>query len=139
MTKKELNRYFWLQHEIKEQYKRLKKLEAKQKNELVGDTVKDYHSGKGIPILIEGLPEEEWKAPALITALKEDIKKNIEESEKEVAKIEKYVQGIEDPQLREIFRARFLDCLQWEEVGEKNFIAADYARRLVREHFKRNK
>lgn len=134
MTKKELNRYFWLQHEINEQYKRLKKLEAKQKNELVGDTVKDYRSGKGIPILIEGIPEEEWEVPELIAALRKDIKKNIEESKKEVVKIEQFVQSVSEPKLRELMRSRFIDCLSWEEVGRQNYINADYARQLINKY-----
>lgn len=138
MTKKELSRYFWLQHEIREQNKRLVKLEGKMKNETVGDTVKDYRSGKGIPMMIEGLPEDEWKTPAIIVALEEDIEKNIEESKKEVVKIEQFVQGISDPQLRELMRCRFIDCMKWEEIAKANYIDASYARRLVREYIKNN-
>lgn len=139
MTKQELNRYFWLRHEIRRQEKRLERLRNKPTGEVVGDTVKDYRSGKGIPVLITGTPAEELTRPLMIGLLKEEIRKNIEESERAVVEIEKYIQGIKDPKLREIMRSRFIDCLDWKKVGEENYISPDYARQLIREHFRNNK
>lgn len=139
MTKQELNRYFWLQHEIRRQERRVEKLENKPTGEVVGDTVKDYRSGKGIPVLITGTPAEELTRPLMIGMLKEEIRKNIEESERAVIEIEQYVQGIEDPKLRELMRSRFIDCLDWQQVGEENFISPDYARQLIREYLRNNK
>lgn len=139
MTKQELNRYFWLQHEVSRQKRRLEKMENKPTGEVVGDTVKDYRSGKGIPVLITGTPAEELTRPLMIGLLKEEIEKNIRESEGAAVEIEKYIQAIDSPQLREVMRCRFLDCMKWEEIGEQNFMAPDHARRLVREHFAKQK
>lgn len=141
MTKKELNRYFWLRHEIEKQQKRLAKLEGKRsgQNDTVGDTVRDYRSGKGIPVRIEGMPSDAFTLPVMIGLLEEEIKKNIEESEREIVKIETYVQSIDNPQVREIMRCRFIDCMKWEEIGVQNYMAPDHARRIVREHFKKKK
>lgn len=139
MTKQELNRYFWLRHEVRRQEKRLELLQNKPTGEVVGDTVKDYHSGKGIPVLITGTPAEELTRPLMIGTLKEEIRKNIEESERAAVDIEKYIQSIKDPKLREIMRSRFIDCLDWQKVGEENYINPDYARQLIREHFRNNK
>lgn len=138
MTKQELNRYFWLNHEIRRQKKRLERLEDKlsRQNDTVGDTVRDYRSGKGIPVRIEGIPTDAFTLPVMIRLLEEEIRKNIKESERAVVAIEKYVQNINDPKVRELMRSRFIDCLSWEEVGAQNFINADYARQLINKHVK---
>ena len=138
MTKQELNRYFWLNHEIRRQKKRLERLEDKlsRQNDTVGDTVRDYRSGKGIPVRIEGIPTDAFTLPVMIRLLEEEIRKNIKESDRAVVAIEKYVQNINDPKVRELMRSRFIDCLSWEEVGAQNFINADYARQLINKHIK---
>ena len=138
MTKQELNRYFWLNHESRQQKKRLERLEHKlsRQNDTVGDTVRDYRSGKGIPVRIEGIPTDAFTLPVMIRLLEEEIRKNIKESERAVVAIEKYVQNINDPKVRELMRSRFIDCLSWEEVGAQNFINADYARQLINKHIK---
>ena len=138
MTKQELNRYFWLNHEIRRQKKTLERLEDKlsRQNDTVGDTVRDYRSGKGIPVRIEGIPTDAFTLPVMIRLLEEEIRKNIKESERAVVAIEKYVQNINDPKVRELMRSRFIDCLSWEEVGAQNFINADYARQLINKHIK---
>ena len=138
MTKQELNRYFWLNHEIRRQKKRLERLEDKlsRQNDTVGDTVRDYRSGKGIPVRIDGIPSDALTLPVMIRMLEEEIRKNIKESEQAVVAIEKYVQNINDPKVRELMRSRFIDCLSWEEVGAQNFINADYARQLINKHIK---
>ncbi|MCI9640510.1 MAG: hypothetical protein HFE72_10400 [Emergencia sp.] len=137
MTKQELSRHFWLQHEVKRQEKRLARLRKKQQlireQGEVGDTVRDYKTGKGIPVRIEGVPEEEFTLPLMIKLLEEEIEKNIKESQAEAVKIERYIQTIENPKIRELMRSRFLDCMSWEEVAEANFVAKDYARSLIRE------
>ena len=71
----------------------------------------------------------------MIHILEEEIEKNIRESELAMQKIEQYIQTIDSPRLREIMRSRFLDCLNWEDVGKKNYISADYARQIVNNHF----
>ena len=35
--------------------------------------------------------------------------------------------------MRELLRCRYIDCKNWKEVGEENYIDADYARKLVRD------
>lgn len=138
MTKQELNRYFWLRHEIRRQEKRLERLRNKPTGEVVGDTVKDYRSGKGIPVLITGTPAEELTRPLMIKLLTDEIEKNIAESEKAVIDIEKYIQSIEDPKIRELFRCRFIDCMKWEELAKVNYIDSGHARRLIRNYLKTN-
>lgn len=139
MTKQELSNYFWLKNEIAKQEKRKKRLQEKltrSTNEAASDTVRDYHSGKGIPVRIEGVPAEEFSLSIMIRMLEEEIERNIKKSHEEAIKIEQYIQKIENPKIRELMRSRFLDCMSWEEVGEANFVAKDYARSLVRDFIK---
>lgn len=136
MDKKELNKYFWLQHEIKKQENRLKRLRAKKEKEkdFVADTVGDYRTGKKRTIKIEGIEQTDPALLTIIALLELEIEKNIQAAEEKAVEIEKFIQQTEDPKLREILRSRFLDCLSWEQVGKENYINADYARRLVRNY-----
>ena len=136
MDRKKLERYFWLRHEIKQQKKRLKRLRRKAIGREVGDTVLNYNTGKGIPSRIEGIPKEDFDIPVKIIVLEEAIAANIAESEERIVEIEKFIQGIDDPKLREVFRSRYIDCLSWEDVGKANYIASDYARQIVRNYFR---
>lgn len=135
MTKKELNRYYWLKHEIRMQRKRLYEIQC-QSTATVRDTVKDYRSGRGVPVTIEGTAKDEYSRRAMIGLLEEEIENNIEKSEKAAEEIERYIQTVDDPRLREIMRSRFLDCMSWEKVGEANHMSPDHARKIVREFIK---
>ncbi|MGN1414041.1 MAG: hypothetical protein ACI4WY_07340 [Anaerovoracaceae bacterium] len=141
MTKQELSRYFWLCHEIEKQKKRLERLQAKRESSggFVGDSVKDYRSGRGVPLKIQGYAEEDYTLPYRISTLEKEIEHNIEESDRLATEIEIFIQSIDDPKMREIMRCRFLDCMSWSEVGKENFMDPDHARRLVREFIKRSK
>lgn len=136
MTKKELSRYYWLRHEIHKQKNRLERLRNKKPEEMAGDTVNDYRTGKGIPVKIEGVPSGEYTRPIMIGLLEEEIERNIKESEAAAEKIEQYIQTVDDPKVRELMRSRFLDCLSWEEVGKANYISPDHARKIIREFIK---
>lgn len=135
MTKKELSRYYWLKHEIRMQRKRLCKIQN-QSETTVCDSVKDYRTGKGIPTRIEGTAKDEYSRRAMIGLLEEEIENNIEKSEEAAEEIERYIQTVDDPRLREIMRSRFLDCMSWEKVGEANHMSPDHARKIVREFIK---
>lgn len=136
MTKKELSRYYWLRHEIHKQQNRLERLRNKKPEEMVGDTVNDYRTGKGIPVKIEGVPNDEYTRPIMIGLLEEEIERNIKESETAAEEIEQYIQTVDDPKVRELMRSRFLDCLSWEKVGKANYISPDHARKIIREYTK---
>ncbi len=139
MTKKEMSRYYWLKHEIQMQRKRLDRLRNKKQEGIVGDTVNDYRTGRGIPVKIEGVPSDEFSRPVMIRILEEEIEKNIKESQTAMREIERYIQTIDNPRLREVMRSRFIDCLNWEAVGKKNYIAPDYARQLINKYFNKRK
>lgn len=134
MTKNDLNEYFWLNHEIKRQKSRLKRLEEKLKHsgEVVGDSVQKYYNGKAHPYKIEGIDETDTKLPLMIVTLKREIEANIEKAEKMAVEIEQFIQSVEQAKLRELLRSRFIDCMDWENVGRVNYISPDHARKMVR-------
>lgn len=141
MTKNDLNEYFWLNHEIKRQKNRLKRLEEKLQHsgEVVGDSVQKYYNGKAHPYKIEGIAETDIQLPLMIVTLKAEIEINIDKAEKKAVEIERFIQGVEQAKIREVLRSRFIDCLDWERVGAANYVAPDYARRIVRKFFSEQK
>ncbi len=134
MTKKELNEYFWLKHEITRQKGRLSRLEKKLKcvGEIVGDSVNNYSTGRAHPLKIQGIAQTDIELPLMIVTLKQEIEANIEKAEKMAVEIEQFIQSVEQAKLRELLRSRFIDCMDWENVGKVNYISPDHARKMVR-------
>jgi len=134
MTKKELNEYFWLKHEITRQKGRLARLEEKLKytGEIVGDSTNNYSTGKARPLKIQGIAGDDIELPLMIVTLKQEIEVNIEKTEKMAVEIEQFIQSVEQAKLRELLRSRFIDCMDWENVGRVNYISPDHARKMVR-------
>ena len=134
MTKNELNEYFWLNHEITRQKGRLARLEEKLKysGEIVGDSTNNYSTGKARPIKIQGIAGGGVELPLMIVTLKREIEANIEKAEKMAVEIEQFIQSVEQAKLRELLRSRFIDCMDWENVGRVNYISPDHARKMVR-------
>lgn len=134
MTKNNLNEYFWLNHEITRQKGRLARLEEKLKytGEIVGDSTNNYSTGKARPIKIQGIAGGGVELPLMIVTLKREIEANIEKAEKMAVEIEQFIQSVEQAKLRELLRSRFIDCMDWENVGRVNYISPDHARKMVR-------
>ena len=134
MTKNDLNEYFWLNHEITRQKGRLARLEEKLKytGEIVGDSTNNYSTGKARPIKIQGITGGGVELPLMIVTLKREIEANIEKAEKMAVEIEQFIQSVEQAKLRELLRSRFIDCMDWENVGRVNYISPDHARKMVR-------
>ena len=134
MTKNDLNEYFWLNHEITRQKGRLARLEEKLKytGEIVGDSTNNYRTGKARPIKIQGIAGGGVELPLMIVTLKREIEANIEKAEKMAVEIEHFIQSVEQAKLRELLRSRFIDCMDWENVGRVNYISPDHARKMVR-------
>ena len=133
MTKRKLKSYYWLQHEIRQQRGRLYRLRKKQElsGEIVGDIVNDYKTGNAIPLMIQGIADEDFKLPMMIHLLETEIEQNIIEAQERVKEI---VQTVEDPRMRELLRSRFIDCKRWEDVAASNYISTAHARKLIREY-----
>ncbi len=134
MNKEKLNRYFWLSHEIERQEKRRERL---QKKVSTGDLASDVVSGSSshFPYIetkfkITGVPT------GMLDKISDSIEKNLDEALKARDEIENYVNDIDDPQMRELLRSRFIDCQGWKDVGRDNYISPDHARKKIREFLK---
>ncbi len=105
MSEKELSQYFHLKKEIEDLEERI----AKLGNGVGSIEIKDMPGGSHKISSIQEkiiILKEQW-INARISALEEYIK------------IENYIKTIEDSELRTIFRMRFLDLKNWEEIGRK--------------------
>lgn len=52
-------------------------------------------------------------------ALIEKLNQKIEKYTEELIRIEGVIERIEDPEVRSIARMRFIQCMRWEDIGEK--------------------
>ncbi len=133
MDKEKLSRYFWLSHEIEKQEKRKARLQKSVNSELATDIVTG--SSSHFPYI-----ETKFKITGVDTRLLDEIEKSIEKNIEEAIQarreIEYYINGIDEPQLREVLRSRFIDCQKWKQVGKENYISSDHARKMVREFLK---
>ncbi len=136
MTKQKLKSYYWLKHEIEQQQRRLARLKRKLETsgELVGDIVNDYKTGSAVPLLIQGISDDDFKLPMTIRLLETEIENNILSAHTLVKEIEEFVQTVDDPRMRELLRSRFIDCKRWEDVSASNYISTAHARKLIREY-----
>ena len=105
MTEKELSRYYYLKREIKDLEDRLKELG-------VGLSAinldKELSSGSSEPTSIQekiAIIKEKW-INARLSALEEYLK------------IENYIETVEEVEIRQIMRYRFLDLYDWYKIGE---------------------
>lgn len=105
MTEQELSKYYWLKKEIKDLEDRLKEFgygisSTRLDKEISGIISTDSIQEKRIIIV------EKWIS-ARVSALEEYLK------------IESYIETVEDSEIRQIMRYRFLDLLSWEKIGEE--------------------
>jgi hypothetical protein len=105
MTEKELSRYYYLKREIKDLEDRLKELG-------VGLSAinldKELSSGSSEHTSIQekiAIIKEKW-INARLSALEEYLK------------IENYIETVEEVEIRQIMRYRFLDLYDWYKIGE---------------------
>lgn len=125
MTEQELSRYYWLQKEIKDLEERIAIFDcgvsAVKYKELNVDSTPQYHSiQESIAIL-----KDKWMDKR-VSALEEYIK------------IENFISSIEDIDLRLIFRYRFLDCMNWDDIGIKVGYDRTSVSKKVRNYLNKN-
>lgn len=104
MTEKELSRYYYLKKEIKDLEDRLKEFGVglsaiNLDKELSGSSVHNSIQEK------RAILKEKW-INARLTALEEYLK------------IENYIESVEETEIRQIMRFRFLDLYDWYKIGE---------------------
>ena len=110
MTIKELSQLYFLNLEIEKQKQRLAELEADAFN--ITPQLTGMPSGTCVN-------DKVGMYAAEIADLKELISLNIQKCWYERNRLERYIQGIDDSQIRQILTLRFVEGLKWEEVADE--------------------
>lgn len=108
MTEKELNQLYWLKKEIRQLNDKLQRLENMS---LVGSPV------------ITGMPfgsktsDNVARHSCEIVDLERELTAKRQTYIRQANEIEKYIESIEDSEIRQIFRLRHAEGLKWEDIG----------------------
>jgi len=112
VTKHELQQMKKLKSEIKDLQERIDRNKFNPKNE-VADTVKDYRTGQGKTIVIQGYGNEEWKR------LQMKYTQRLGDITRRVLLCEIFLDMVKDSEMRQILRYRYEDGMTHEEIGAK--------------------
>ena len=97
---------------------------------VVSDTVLDYRSGEGVPTKITGF---EWTKY-------EERKAQLERYRQEETEVREFVESIQDPIIRQVFRLRVYQGMEWKHIakaiGEQS---EGYPRKCIYEKYLRKK
>lgn len=125
MSEKELSKYYNLKREVQDLEDRIKEFGSGVKSVPFKEvSVSSSHSTKSI---------QETK----VELVSRYTEKRIEALEQYLA-IERYIEGVEDVEIRNIMRYRYLDLMKWEEIAEKVFQDRTTISKKVRKYLKEN-
>ena len=127
MTKERLKQLKALTQEAEHLQEQIKNLPFRTGN-YVADSAKDYRTGFPRTITIRGYSTEEYDK------LKSKLEKKLRKIQEEIIEIENWLDGIDDPQTRVIFRRIYADGLPQEQVAEE----LDISTRTVQRKIERN-
>lgn len=108
MTKKELSQLYWLNREIEEQQRRLEELES-----LATSCTQHITGMPKTPVVIDKLS----KYVAEIIDLKGLIDLNIKKCFYELNRLNRYIESVEDSQMRMILSLRYINGLSWQQIA----------------------
>ena len=108
MTKKELSQLYYLNREIEEQQKRLKELECLATSCTANIT--------GMP-QCSGISDKIGKYTAEIADLKSLLDLNLKKCFFELNRLNRYINSVEDSEMRMILSLRYVNGMCWEQVA----------------------
>lgn len=125
MDKRQLSRLRKLKKEAEVIKQEIRDLEFKPAEKTM-DTAKDYSTGYPVVITIEGFGSEEYVKAR--NRLYEQLRRKLIAIEKERDVLERYIDSIEDPELRTIVRLRYIEGKTLEKIAE----SMEYSERTIR-------
>lgn len=114
MIKRDLENLYQITGEIQDIERQLNQLENKGQTEYVGDTVRDYRSGQGIPVTIRGYTERTYNRQVRLI---QKLHTKREHLIKQKMQIEEELEAVDDVVIRRIIRLRYFDRLSWVAVA----------------------
>ncbi|MBU3810679.1 MAG: sigma-70 family RNA polymerase sigma factor [Candidatus Niameybacter stercoravium] len=108
MTKKELSQLYYLNREIEELQSRIAELEVKAES-----TSKPITGMPNVP----GISDKTGRYAAEIADLKSLLDLNLKKCFYELNRLNRYIQSIEDSEMRNILSFRYINGLCWEQVA----------------------
>lgn len=105
MNEKELSQYYWLEKEIKSLEEKIEELGYGIGAAEIKDT-----------IVTSSHPKSSIQEKRILLINQLIIAK--EKAQKKYLEIEKYIETLEDTEIRIIMRFRFLDLMSWYEIGD---------------------
>lgn len=125
MNEKDLSKYYFLKKEVEDLEQRIIEFGSGVKATSIKDvSVSSSHNTKSIQ-------ETKVELVGLLT------EKRISALEQYLA-IERYIEDVEDAEIRNIMRYRYLDLMKWEEIGSKLFQDRTSVAKKVRKYIKEN-
>lgn len=120
---KNLNKLYWLKQEVKQIENQIRELTILSAFEMSGMPSSNSVSS----------PVEQFYAK--LDKLRTKLQKAKEKVADEVERLESYIEGIEDEEIRTLARARYLECKTWEVIGEENHMERTTVSKKVRKYF----
>lgn len=108
MTKKELSQLYYLKKEIRAQQQRIKELETVASS--CTSNINGLPSGKGVSDKIGNYA-------AQIADLKSLLDLNLKKCFYELNRLNRYIQSVEDSQMRMILTLRYVRGLTWQKIA----------------------
>ena len=125
MSEKELNKYYYLKKEVEDLEQRIAEFGCGVKSTQIKEvSVSGSRKNKSIQetkVELEGMLTEKR-----ISALEQYLE------------IERYIEDVEDAEIRGIMRYRYLDLMKWDEIGSKMFQDRTSVAKKVRKYIKEN-
>ena len=117
------NKLYWLKQEVKQIENQIRELTILSAFEMSG-----MPSGNTV-----SSPVEQFYAK--LDKLRTKLQKAKEKVVEEVERLENYIEGIEDDEIRGLARARYLECKTWEVIGDENHMDRRTASRKLEKYF----
>ena len=106
MTKEELSSYYYLKKEIKQIEERIKEID---------DTFLSANRINGMRYE-KRLSNPQEQRMILIEKYDKRLEEKKDEALKELMKIEDFIDSINDPEIRMIFRYRYIELMEWNKI-----------------------
>lgn len=131
MTKKELSQLYYLNREIEELKRRIEELECAATSTTTSIT--------GMPT-VSGVSDKVGKYAAEIADLKSILDLNLKKCFYELNRLNRYIQSIEDSEMRMILSLRYVNGLCWDQVAASisMYATADSVRKAHDRFLKKN-